>query len=73
MNLENLIMYKRTPNLKKKINKGFHKIKLCGAWSDEEEYDGEEMSNMCFMAFGESVDDESDNEKNANLSFMAIG
>nr|XP_016439704.1 PREDICTED: uncharacterized protein LOC107765553 [Nicotiana tabacum] len=37
------------PELKKKLSRNFQKKKSCGAWSDEEEYDHEEIANMCFM------------------------
>lgn len=53
------------PNLKNKINKDFRKKKAFRAWSDEEESNGEEMANMCFMELGETDEDESDNEGNA--------
>ncbi|XP_070031850.1 uncharacterized protein [Nicotiana tomentosiformis] len=37
------------PKLKKKLSRNFQKKKSFGAWSDEEEYDHEEIVKMCFM------------------------
>nr|XP_016466327.1 PREDICTED: uncharacterized protein LOC107789075 [Nicotiana tabacum] len=48
------------PELKKKLSKNFQKKKSCGACSDEEEYDHEEIANMCFMVTKEDSNKDSD-------------
>lgn len=74
MSVGNMFIYKLIfLDLRKKINKSFQKKKSFGTWSDEEESDGEEITNMCFLALGECDNNKSDNEENANLCLMAIG
>uniref|UniRef100_A0A1S4BZQ4 Integrase catalytic domain-containing protein n=1 Tax=Nicotiana tabacum TaxID=4097 RepID=A0A1S4BZQ4_TOBAC len=54
------------PELKKKLSKNFQKKKSFGAWSDEEEYDHQEITNMYFMAIKED-----NNEDLWDLGLMA--
>ncbi|XP_070054536.1 uncharacterized protein [Nicotiana tomentosiformis] len=52
--------------LKKKLSRNLQKKKSFGTWSDEEESDHEEITNICFMAIKE------DNNKNSDeLGLMA--
>nr|XP_016437681.1 PREDICTED: uncharacterized protein LOC107763676 [Nicotiana tabacum] len=47
------------PDLKKKLSGTLQRKKSFGAWSDEEESDHEEISNMCFMALEDESNEES--------------
>ncbi|XP_075101995.1 uncharacterized protein LOC142177404 [Nicotiana tabacum] len=47
------------PLLKTKLSRNFQKKKSFGAWSDEEEFDLEEIANMCFMAMKEDSNEDS--------------
>ncbi|XP_070046423.1 uncharacterized protein [Nicotiana tomentosiformis] len=53
------------PELKKKLIINIQKKKAFGTWSDEEEYDHEEIANICFMAISENKD-------SAELRLMAV-
>ncbi|XP_019246506.1 PREDICTED: uncharacterized protein LOC109226164 [Nicotiana attenuata] len=54
------------PEPKKKLGGNFQKKKSVGAWSDEEEYDHEEIANMCFMSIKED-----NNNDSGELGLMA--
>ncbi|XP_070057982.1 uncharacterized protein [Nicotiana tomentosiformis] len=47
------------PELKKKLNRNIQRKKSFGAWSDEEEFDHEEVANMFFMAIDADSDENS--------------
>ncbi|XP_070047088.1 uncharacterized protein [Nicotiana tomentosiformis] len=47
------------PELKKKLSRNLQKKKSFVAWSDEEEYDHEKISNMCFMIMNDDSDEDS--------------
>ncbi|XP_070014731.1 nucleoporin nup211-like [Nicotiana sylvestris] len=42
------------PELKRKISRGFNKNKSFGSWSDEDDSDHEEITNLCFMTILEN-------------------
>ncbi|XP_019256245.1 PREDICTED: uncharacterized protein LOC109234627 [Nicotiana attenuata] len=47
------------PEQKKKLSRNLQRKKSFGAWSDEEEFDHEEIANMCFMALEDDSNEES--------------
>ncbi|XP_075079812.1 uncharacterized protein LOC107768901 [Nicotiana tabacum] len=67
--------------LKRKISRGFNKNKTFGSWSDEDDSDHEEITNLCFMTILENemkktlgcwTDEDVSDDENENC-FMARG
>ncbi|XP_075096218.1 uncharacterized protein LOC107782049 [Nicotiana tabacum] len=69
------------PELKWKISRGFNKNKSFGSWNDEDDFDHEEIANLCFMTILENemnktsgcwTDEDVSDDENENC-FMARG